>query len=338
MKLPIPERWRQRWREWLDRRIPPARQIELSHRSIFIIPNRTGLLFTVALVIMLMTAINYQNSLIYALTFWLFSVALAAMHFTYRNLSGLTIAAGHAYPVFAGDVIELPVRLLASEKKSHESLDIGFPEQPEISVDVEKGDSEDAGLSYRTQQRGWLNPGRFRMETRFPVGMYTAWTWVSLDFSVLVYPKPEWVPFVFAAGDGGEELEGAPSRESGNQDFHGLRPYQPGDSLKQIAWKQLARGKGLVTKEFDSDQGATCWLDWEVLAPANTETRLSRLTGWVLQAQQNGWKYGLRLPGTEIQPANSEIHKEQCLQALATYGLPHGPLSGLPHDKVAGAS
>jgi len=96
MKLPVPDAWRQRWQKWLDRRIPPARQVELSHRSIFIVPNRVGLLFGVALFVMLVTAINYQNSLIYALTFWLFCVAMAAMNFTYRNLSGLTLAAGHA--------------------------------------------------------------------------------------------------------------------------------------------------------------------------------------------------------------------------------------------------
>ena len=90
---------------------------------------------------------------------------------------------------------------------------------------------------------------------------------------------------------------------------------------KQIAWKQLARGKGLVTKEFDSDEGAMCWLDWEMLAPANLESRISRLTGWVLQAHQNGWKYGLRLPGSEIKPDNSEVHRDYCLQQLAVYGL-----------------
>jgi len=320
--LNIPVAWRKRWLSWLDRRIPPARQVELSHRSIFIVPNSVGLLFGAVLLVMLVTAINYQNSLIYALTFWLFSVALAGMHFTYRNLSGLTLAAGHAYPVFAGDVIDVPLRLMAAAEKSHDALSLGFPDNPAITIDVERNDSEQAGLSFRTQSRGWLDAGRLRLETRFPLGMYTAWTWVRLEFNVLVYPRPEWVPFVFAAGDGGEELEGAPSRDVGNQDFNGLRPYQPGDSLKQIAWKQLARGKGLVTKEFDSDQGASCWLDWEVLAPATTEVRLSRLTGWVLQAHQNGWRYGLRLPSLQLAPDNSDLHKEQCLQALALYGLP----------------
>lgn len=328
MKLPIPAAWRQRWLSWLDRRIPPARQVELNHRSIFIVPNRVGLLFSGILLVMLVSAINYQNSLIYALTFWLFCVAMAAMNFTYGNLSGLTIAAGHAYPVFSGDVIELPVRLIAAEKKSHEALTVGFPDNPELEADVVAGETNVVGLSLRTHQRGWLNPGRLRMETRFPVGMYTAWTWVRLDFKVLVYPKPELVPFIFAPGEGGEELQGAASQQSGNQDFNGLRPYQPGDSLKQIAWKQLARGKGLVTKEFDSDEGATCWLDWEMLAPANMESRISRLTGWVLQAHQNGWKYGLRLPGSEIKPDNSEVHRDYCLQQLAVYGLPTDGLPG----------
>lgn len=320
----IPKRWRQRWTAWLDRRIPPARQVKLSHKSIFIMPGRSGLLFGAALIVMLLTAVNYQNSLIFALTFWLFSLAIAAMFFTFRNLSELTIAAGHAYPCFAGDVIELPVRLLAKEKKSHDALNIHFPDNPSVAAEVTAGDSVTAGLSFRTEQRGYLNPGRLRLDTRYPVGLYQAWTWVRLDFNVLIYPKPEFVPFVFSTGEGGEDIQGAPSRHSGQQDFQGLRPYKPGDSLKQIAWKQLARGKGLVTKEFDGDEGASCWLDWDVLAPANTETRLSRLCGWVLQAQQNGWKYGLRLPGHQVSPDNSEVHRDYCLQLLAVYGLDDG--------------
>ena len=318
--MKLPARWQQRWQAWLDRRIPPAAQVTLSHRSIFILPTRSALTFGLLLLLLLITAINYQNSLIYALTFWLFSVGWAAMLFTFRNLSGLTLIAGHAAPCFAGERLQLPLWLQA-DRRGHQALLLAFPGQPGQLVSVAAGERQALQLSLPARQRGPLQTGRLRLDSRFPLGLFNTWSWVQLEFRGLVYPRPETVPFVFLAGDGGEQLSGAPSAQSGEQDFQGLRPYRPGDSMRRIAWKQLARGKGLVSKDFDRDEGATCWLDWAVLAGVPTETRLSRLCGWVLQAHQQGWRYGLRLPGTELSPDNSEGHRDRCLRALALYGF-----------------
>lgn len=316
----LPARWQQRWQAWLDRRIPPAAQVTLSHRSIFILPTRSALTFGLLLLLLLITAINYQNSLIYALTFWLFSVGLAAMLFTFRNLSGLTLIAGHAAPCFAGERLRLPLWLQA-DRRGHQALLLGFPDQPTQQASVAAGERQALHLSLPAYQRGPLQTGRLRLDSRYPLGLFNAWSWVRLEFRGLVYPRPETVPFVFLAGDGGEQLSGVPSTQFGEQDFQGLRPYRQGDSMRRIAWKQLARGKGLVSKDFDHDEGATCWLDWEALPGLPVETRLSRLCGWVLQAHQQGWRYGLRLPGSEFSPDNSEGHRDRCLRALALYGF-----------------
>jgi uncharacterized protein (DUF58 family) len=47
------------------------------------------------------------------------------------------------------------------------------------------------------------------------------------------------------------------------------------------------------------------------------EQKLSRLCAWVLQADQQGLDYGLRLPAVDIPPGSGEAHKRQCLEALA---------------------
>ena len=52
------------------------------------------------------------------------------------------------------------------------------------------------------------------------------------------------------------------------------------------------------------------------------EQRLSRLAGWVLAAERAGALYGLRLPGTEIQPGHGETHRAACLEALALHEAP----------------
>ena len=55
--------------QWLSRRVPPARSIALTQRRLFIFPTRSGFLFLLSLMLMLLMAINYQSNLIYGLTF-----------------------------------------------------------------------------------------------------------------------------------------------------------------------------------------------------------------------------------------------------------------------------
>jgi len=51
------------------------------------------------------------------------------------------------------------------------------------------------------------------------------------------------------------------------------------------------------------------------------ETRLSILAHWVLQAEEFGQGYGLRLPGVRIAPDRGEAHRARCLEALALFEL-----------------
>nr|MBP8236720.1 DUF58 domain-containing protein [Pseudomonas sp.] len=73
-----------RWQRWLARRIPAASSVTLNQRRIFIVPSATGGAFALVLLLMLLAAINYQNSLAYGLTFLLMSLFIIAILHTYR--------------------------------------------------------------------------------------------------------------------------------------------------------------------------------------------------------------------------------------------------------------
>ena len=104
-------------------------------------------------------------------------------------------------------------------------------------------------------------------------------------------------------------------------DFHGFKTYQPGDSLKHVAWRQFAKTSQLLTKEFSSYEGISRWLDWNALDGASIERRLQILCGWVLTAHENSDEYGLTIPGCSIEFGQGEAHKHECLKALALHGL-----------------
>ncbi|HKM27951.1 MAG TPA: DUF58 domain-containing protein, partial [Thiopseudomonas sp.] len=176
---------KQQFALWVARRVPPLRSLQLRQRHIFIVPTVTGIAFALALLLMLLVAINYQNSLAYGLTFLLASLGLLSMFHTWRNLAGLTISAAGTAPCFAGDNGVYRLRL-HSAKQNYQAIAVGWPAQPFRLADVAPDDEQVLELALLGQKRGWQHAPRLRIETRFPLGLFVAWSQVDLDQAVLV--------------------------------------------------------------------------------------------------------------------------------------------------------
>jgi len=178
----------------------------------------------------------------------------------------------------------------------------------------------EAVLGVPAARRGWLALGRVMLETRYPLGLFRAWSYVEPDAQALVYPVPEYSALPAPRADA--RAGGGGAQAQGNEDFSGLRDYQRSDSPRHVAWKAFARGGAMLTKQFAGEASAELWLDWQDLPrDLSVEARLSRLTGWVLSAEKAGARYGLRLPGAEFAPARGESHRNACLEALALYRI-----------------
>jgi len=309
-------------RQWLfrfgrDERLP----IVLTQRRIFIVPTRVGLLFVVVLCVMLLGAINYDLSLGHALVFLLAGLGIVAMVHTFRNLIGLRLMPGRVEPVFAGDPARFPIRIENTRAYARRSLTLAFGPELSAVINVPAKDLATATLSTPTLSRGRLDPGRITLSTRYPLGLFRAWSYPHPPFSCLVYPKPIETPLPTASI---VAHTGQYHGELGQEDFSGLRRYQPNDSPRHIAWKAVARDiehRPLLVKEFMGGASEELWLDL-ALAPddASLETKLSILAGWILAAESLHVRYGLRLPGREIAPDQGDMHRNSCLEALALYG------------------
>ena len=298
----------------------------LGHRRVYIVPSRLGLLFGGALMILLAGSINYALSLGFALTFLLAGMGIAAMVQTARNLARLSVRAGRSEPVFAGDTARFRLALAnAGDFDRPEILARHIASGAQQSIDVAASASADALLPVPAPRRGWLPLGRVMLETRFPVGLFRAWSYVEPDCRCLVYPRPVASALPLPAPNA--QAGGARAHAQGSDDFSGLRAYQPADSPRHVAWKsvarsdtQHARSDDMLTKQFAGDALAELWLDLRDLpASLGLEQRLSRLAGWVLGAERAGALYGLRLPGVQIEPARGEAHRAACLEALALH-------------------
>jgi uncharacterized protein (DUF58 family) len=314
------EQFKPIWQRWVGRRIPPASRIELDHRRIFILPTRVGGTYTLVLFLLLLVSINYQNSLAYGLTFLMFSVGLLAILHTYRNFSGLILSAGHARSVFVGEPVQLRLRL-ESAAHGHHAIALGWDSEQLEQTDVDSQRQVEVALSLPATHRGWLRAPRLRVESVFPLGIFRAWSWLDLEQTVLIYPRPVagTMPLLQGVQPHAED-DGQATHGQGVDDYQGLRQWQPGDSTRRMHWKAWSRGQGLMVKEFTDLSGHDLCLDFMALG-GDIEERLSRLCYWVLELSQRQQPFALRLPGSLSAVDSGDAHRQACLRQLALYGV-----------------
>lgn len=313
----IRHRARQRFKRWVNRRIPPSRTVTLNQKRLFIFPSRVGLFFGLCLTVMLLAAINFQNNLSYALTFLLATLFILAILHTFANLSGLTIRAVRARPAFPGQQTEFELQVERSRKTEHHGVYFRFPHSGTERLSVTGPEVVPLHLLAPVGQRGWHHPGRLLVETSYPLGLIRCWTWIDLDLHAMVYPRP--VPSTELPGLATDQPDGASVPVEGSDDFYGFRDYRPGDSPRHVFWKGLARGQSLQTKQYTAYADRSVWLDWEAFPGLGVEQRLSHLCYWALEFDRNGDEYGLRIPGVVIEPDVGEHHRERVLKALALH-------------------
>ena len=318
MKLPdLRGSFRQKFRNWAFRRTVESGTVQLNQRRIYILPTRQFFAFGFVLLLMLLGDINYNLSLGYMLTFLLATGGGLTMLYAFRNMARLEIHAGYVEPVYAGEQARFVFHFNNPGALERHALHLHDDDGHETVFDLPAASSTAVELALPATRRGWLDSGRLTLYTRFPLGLFHAWTYLHFDVRALVYPKPatrQPLP-VAAAPDGSGK-----TAVRGDEDFAGLRNYVAGDALPRIAWKALAREQGLQVKQFSAQLGQQLWLDWAQLPDIAPERKLELLTRWVLDADAQGLHYGLRLPDGETLPQHGTAHRAECLRRLALFG------------------
>jgi len=193
--------------------------------------------------------------------------------------------------------------------------------QPPTATDIEANGGQAVQLAVPTARRGLLKLDTITISSSYPLGLFRAWSYLQLEMQCVVYPRP--AAHTAAPAGQGTEHGPNPTHMRGTEDFIGLRSYAIGDSLRHVHWKAIARGQAMMTKQFGDTEADTLWLEWDGLVGLDAEARLSVLCRWVVDAERDGVRYGLRLPGQVFTPDIGPEHRHQCLQALALYGNSH---------------
>lgn len=299
---------------------PVRGPIELTQRRVFILPTKRGMGLVLTIFLLLLTAFVYNNNLVYLLCFWVASVFFVTILHTYKSLSGLVVNIGQAWPVFAGDVARF--QLTVDNPGAQARLALVVKLHDEQAFDLDAHASKVLNLLLPVSKRGWQPMGTVTLSSSYPFGIFRAWSPLRFDCQVLVYPRPSrhFVPLPLPSEGRHTKVGSRMIDCAGKDDFDGIRDYRPGDSLRQIHWRAYAKGQGLLSKQYVTETGDTeLWLDYERTPGGQREERLSMLCRWILDAEKAGLRYGLRLPGKQINPDQGSKHRSACLEALALF-------------------
>jgi uncharacterized protein (DUF58 family) len=291
------------------------------HPLIYPTAGFAGLLFVLGA--MWYAASSQNNTAVYLLFFALTAVFLVSIPHTLINLTGVTVTVESVQPAFVGQEVSLPLEIMNDSRATRHGieLDLSGSDRERQRIDyIPAHKAARVTLRFPAPQRGEHKVGTLCLTSAYPLGFIRFLKKFSPSQTYIVYPKPAGEPrlpsrFVHRS-------DGPPLTELGEgDDFSGIRPYIHGESQRHIAWRAVARGQPLMTKQFTAEEEGVVHLDFFSLRLTDVEERLSQLTLWVIEAERARRPYGLRLPGFEIPPAIGQAHFHQCMRALSLFQL-----------------
>lgn len=315
----MPSSLRSKIDQWIATR-NPLRQgaVQMKQKRLYILPTRFGYIYALMLFVLFLAAINYQNSMAYALTFLLTAIGKISLWQTHRNLLGLVIDLKTPQPVFQNDPLMLTFNIQNPNNSARYAIGVQYENQVPAYARIDAHGSTSLNLELTAPRRGLFKPKGINLFTRYPTGLFHAWGWIKFDVPILIYPHPFFEHKLSEVLIDQHSGKNTVDMADGD-DFAGLREHREGESLRHISWKAYAQGRGLLTKTFQGHASPSLWINWSDMPAKTPEGKLSEMTALVIQAQQDGRKYGMTLPGIMIEQQTGAAHRANCLQQLATF-------------------
>lgn len=282
--------------------------------------------FIALVAVLLLGATQYANNLGFFFAFWLMALAVGGFIGLRRRLLNVQVHVRHIDACFANETASLQLEIqnaggmwltfgLKDRHNDHDTLSTIHIERNPQNANQYTGQNINLQLPHRP--RGVYHGEPLQLSTRDHLGLVREQRQIHLSSKHWVYPAPR---------DERPLPQGEqPNQAQGQDDFHGLRNYQAGDSPARIHWQSLAKSTphqpNLRVKQFGSDTSplpTPRLLDESQLLDLALEARLSQLAAWILQCEHQGEAYALRMrSGKTTSSGIGMTHRQNCLRILA---------------------
>jgi len=202
-------------------------------------------------------ATPYSN-LFFLLLCFLGVLTLLAGLWSFCNLRAVAAQLLGTAPAPAGNEHDVRLELCVRGRRPRFQIDcwleFGHGRYRVAALPLLRGSGKVAGR-LPGQSRGVHAVRQLVLRSRYPFGILEWSRRIALTAEVVAYPPP--LPVLdgdpnstLAAVIGDRQVAG------GDDMVAGIRPFQPGDSLRMVHWKASARRTQLVVRELDRDSGA----------------------------------------------------------------------------------
>lgn len=251
--------------------------------------SRQGLYFLAVLLIVFGFALLGDVNLLMVLAGMLLGVLWVNWRLVRKTLRGLQLRRRMPQSVGAGDPLLVALELantrrrggsravLAQEEIRPESDSSGAkPLEPLVLFPyVPARGSRTATYRVRLTHRGRYRFAAPALSTGYPFGFFRRRMIVGADQTLLVLPRPgrlmpRWLDRHHESFEGNRQREQRHGRVSG--EFYGVRPWQRGDSRRQIHWRSSARRGTLVVRQFEQHRNRDVALVVDLWQPERPAT------------------------------------------------------------------
>lgn len=318
--------FKKRLQQFFDERAGVSDIAKFGLNNIYVFFSKQGLLFLLLLATTFLTGTNYGNNLILGVFFYLFSVWVVSSFVTFMQLSKLTVKFDNISLSPSDDVAWVDIVIDTTGKSVHQ-IELYFDKQSSlpkavlakakaISVLVDKPTS--VRLPIKTFGRGQMTLPRLVVKSQYPLGVVMAWSYVRFASKGWVYPKPVSFDWQLIKNTSlGDNNHDSNHYQQGQDDFDMLDSYKQGESLSRVSWQHMARGMGMLTKQFATQVGDKQVLAYDDMPAVHHEDKLANLSFAVLEVAKTGTPFILSLPNHTTKLGCGDDFVKACLLLLA---------------------
>ncbi|VAV84410.1 hypothetical protein MNBD_DELTA01-1052 [hydrothermal vent metagenome] len=250
--------------------------------------TREGTLYTAALFILGIAAINTGNNMLYLILATLLSLIIISGIMSEPILRKISMhrqfpqRVYRATPTRVRLIITNNKRFVPSYSLNLQELPIGgVTSEPTYLVKLDSNAEASHITKYTFEKRGLTTLDGFSLKTRFPFGLFMKFKTTLCKEQVLVYPAVrsltpgEVLQCLSSSGVSHHTVRGD------GTDIYGLRDYTERDDARHIHWKASARSRRLLTKEYERESERKIVIVFDNFSPGGkdgdtAESRLKR--------------------------------------------------------------
>lgn len=308
----------------IQERITLAENEALDRKHIFLLPSKNGCIFIAACLVMIVFGINYENNLVLLVAIFFMSSLVTSIYLSFRNIHGVRVSILTPQSnIYAENVIALPIHI---QKNKNDLIvkEIALKSEygPELYIsDVQE--ENNSAVSFNGALRGIYQIPRLKIVSNYPLGLINAFSYINPSKSILIFPKPIRNDFCLnklpenTTNNNNLQVKQNITISKGFDEIAGIKPYRPGDSTNLIDWRQLAMGRGLMIKDFSTDQNMNMFLTEESIKATDIETQISMLTFAVIELTNNEVNFGFSFHNIYFAPNSGFKHQQKILEKLA---------------------